>query len=262
MESGIYKIYNKQTHQYYIGQSVNVKNRLNTHRQELRKGKHINKKLQSAFNEYGEDNFIFKKIHDCEEEFLNAMERYFMEKYEALTVGYNKTPMNNLVRDDIRRKQANEKLLYEFENLNSIDLEVDEITYNNFKLTTDLSKVFEKYATDDEDEINSLGIPSRTAEVVVNMERYFFKEIQKDLEESIFKQAIDRIKEKIGAIENLHIATFTYIDTDYRMPVIKCWYEVNIHDRTNDLKIITEEFKHKEIMVNLIKNNSQLKGVI
>ena len=38
--SGIYKIYCKNTNKYYIGQSVNIKNRLNQHMNELKNNKH------------------------------------------------------------------------------------------------------------------------------------------------------------------------------------------------------------------------------
>ena len=42
MQSGIYMILNKINNKVYIGQSVNVGDRLDGHLRELRKGKHIN----------------------------------------------------------------------------------------------------------------------------------------------------------------------------------------------------------------------------
>ena len=59
--SGIYKIYCITEDKYYIGQSIDVLNRLEQHKRELIKGEHINSKLQNAFNSYGENNFVFEK---------------------------------------------------------------------------------------------------------------------------------------------------------------------------------------------------------
>ena len=107
--SGIYKIYCKDTNKYYIGQSVNVKNRLNQHLSELKNNKHINQELQEDFNACGEDAFIFDKIKDVEEQFLNVFEKYYMEYYNSLEDGYNVIPMNNLIRD-------------KYKNINNIDI--------------------------------------------------------------------------------------------------------------------------------------------
>ena len=95
--SGIYKIYCKDTNKYYIGQSVNVKKRLRTHLNELRNNNHINQSLQRDFNTCGEGAFIFEKIKDVEEEFLNIFEKYYMEYYDALKKGYNVIPMDDLI---------------------------------------------------------------------------------------------------------------------------------------------------------------------
>jgi hypothetical protein len=101
--SGIYKIYCKETNKYYIGQSVSVESRLKTHLNELKNNKHINQELQSDFNSYGEDSFIFEKIKDSEEQFLNMFEKYYMEYYDSLENGYNVVPMNNLVRREDKK---------------------------------------------------------------------------------------------------------------------------------------------------------------
>ena len=101
--SGIYKIYCKETNKYYIGQSVNVESRLKTHLNELKNNKHINQELQSDFNSYGEDSFVFEKIKDSEEQFLNMFEKYYMEYYDSLANGYNVVPVNSLVRSEDKK---------------------------------------------------------------------------------------------------------------------------------------------------------------
>lgn len=104
--SGIYKIYCKETDKYYIGQSVDVKNRINQHLRELKNKTHINRQLQEDFNNYGEKSFIFEKIKDVEEEFLNIFEKYYMEYYNSIEEGYNVIPMNNLIKDKYKNKNG------------------------------------------------------------------------------------------------------------------------------------------------------------
>ena len=122
--SGIYKIYCKDTNKYYIGQSVNVKNRLNQHLSELKNNKHINQELQEDFNSCGEDAFIFEKIKDVEEEFLNIFEKYYMEYYNSLEGGYNVMPMNNLVRSKDKHMAKKENLINYFENIDYIEVPI------------------------------------------------------------------------------------------------------------------------------------------
>lgn len=54
---GIYKIINLKNNKIYFGSSNNLYKRSADHFSALRKGKHENKHLQSAFNKYGEDSF-------------------------------------------------------------------------------------------------------------------------------------------------------------------------------------------------------------
>lgn len=134
MKSGIYKIYNKKADKYYIGQSVNVDNRLVQHKGELNKGIHINNKLQDDWHKYGEKSFVFEKIHSCEEEFLNAMERYFMDKYDVLQNGYNIASVNNFVRSEVRKKLIMEKDFIKNKKLENIEIELTKEEIESIKL--------------------------------------------------------------------------------------------------------------------------------
>ena len=55
---GIYCIQNKLNNKQYIGSSADISKRLKEHFRKLRKKEHHSYHLQSAFNKYGEDNFI------------------------------------------------------------------------------------------------------------------------------------------------------------------------------------------------------------
>lgn len=93
MTCGIYMIQNKVNGKIYIGQSVNIEDRWADHKSGLNGGYHINKHLKNAWNKYGESNFEFTVICECEENQLNTMEEYYI--FELMVydprVGYNKT---------------------------------------------------------------------------------------------------------------------------------------------------------------------------
>lgn len=62
LNTGIYQIKNKQTGRIYIGSTNNFKKRKDQHFSELRKGRHVNRKLQTDFNTFGEDAFEFNIV--------------------------------------------------------------------------------------------------------------------------------------------------------------------------------------------------------
>lgn len=92
MTCGIYMIQNKVNGKIYIGQAVDIEDRWKIHKKELRGGYHINKHLQNAWNKYGQENFEFSILLECEESDLNMYEQYYI--FELMTydrkVGYNK----------------------------------------------------------------------------------------------------------------------------------------------------------------------------
>lgn len=93
---GIYKITNKINGKTYIGQSVNIKQRWAEHKANLRNNKHENPYLQNAWNKYGENNFTFKVIEECEQSELDDKEIYWISEYCSYkdfenSKGYNMT---------------------------------------------------------------------------------------------------------------------------------------------------------------------------
>lgn len=92
MTTGIYCIIGPKN-RYYVGQSQGILNRIAKHREMLLTGSHYNKKLQNAWNKYGEAQFIFKILEKhpkgtC----LNEHEQRWMNFYEAVTAGYKHMP--------------------------------------------------------------------------------------------------------------------------------------------------------------------------
>lgn len=94
---GLYAIKNKQNKKIYIGKSsVDIQNRLSTHKSLLNRNKHYNKHLQKSWNKYGEENFSFEIILDCEgltdKEILEE-EMKMISKFNSTNIafGYNLT---------------------------------------------------------------------------------------------------------------------------------------------------------------------------
>lgn len=102
-ETGIYKIENMETGDFYIGSSSKLKERLRKHKRYLRKGIHGNEFLQRSFDKYGKDAFQFAIIESefSEIETLRDREQFFIDKLE---------PTYNLIRDVSRRRKTSEEI--------------------------------------------------------------------------------------------------------------------------------------------------------
>lgn len=78
-KSGIYKITNLVTNDFYIGSAVKLSRRIYRHRSELKNNTHSNLILQRAVNKYGMDNFIVECLEFCQKESLIVREQYFVD---------------------------------------------------------------------------------------------------------------------------------------------------------------------------------------
>lgn len=89
----IYRITNIKNGKCYIGQSIQNNNvRLNNHRYLLKSNRHSNPHLQSAWNTYGSEAFIFEKVafaNSTEE--LDLLEQRLIKEYNSDNheFGYN-----------------------------------------------------------------------------------------------------------------------------------------------------------------------------
>jgi len=78
--SGIYVILNIVNGHKYVGQSKDISNRWDQHRQLLRRNKHNNLYLQNAWNKYTEQSFKFVIAELCPDQDLNDREQYWIER--------------------------------------------------------------------------------------------------------------------------------------------------------------------------------------
>lgn len=87
---GIYGIQNKINGCIYIGKTgMNFGDRWDSHRALLRSNKHFNLYLQRAWNKYGEENFEFIIVEECNVDDINDRERYYIQFYREQDLSYN-----------------------------------------------------------------------------------------------------------------------------------------------------------------------------
>jgi group I intron endonuclease len=79
MNSGIYHIKNIVSNGIYFGRSVDVADRLSHHRQQLKRGVHVNKRLQHSWNKHGEQAFEFKMVWEETQDKLEELEGFVLE---------------------------------------------------------------------------------------------------------------------------------------------------------------------------------------
>jgi group I intron endonuclease len=92
--TGIYTIINKLDNKIYVGYAKDIYKRLLCHRSYLINNVHKNEHLQLAWNKYGEENFLFEILEECEERFLTSQEHYWVTILNTLNnkFGYNIRP--------------------------------------------------------------------------------------------------------------------------------------------------------------------------
>ena len=106
---GIYCIFNLVNGKRYIGSSVDIYNRWHEHIHNLKNGKSHNKHLQSAWDKYGEDNFLFEVLEFCTQNNQFEREQYYMD---FMNPEYNFTPVvaantNRIISEEQKLKISN-----------------------------------------------------------------------------------------------------------------------------------------------------------
>lgn len=109
MTAGIYTIKNTLNHKIYIGSAVDIRGRWGRHRFDLKRGIHTNENLQRSWNKYGQDNFEFHILCECEKEKLIPYEQIFIDGYNAVKEGFNMNPKaassaDRIVKDSTKKK--------------------------------------------------------------------------------------------------------------------------------------------------------------
>ena len=90
---GIYSITNITNGKIYVGSSNNIERRWREHKNMLKSKKHHSTHLQNAWDKYGEDNFLFEILEECNENILLKREQYYIDFYSSADCyyGYNQS---------------------------------------------------------------------------------------------------------------------------------------------------------------------------
>jgi hypothetical protein len=87
----IYKLSFGESTRVYIGQTVNIKNRLKYHKSHLRFNKHGSQKLQDECNLYGLESLKIEVLETVPIHNLRKKEREYIELYDSFNSGLNST---------------------------------------------------------------------------------------------------------------------------------------------------------------------------
>ena len=104
--SGVYKIINTVTGDFYIGSSKDVKRRWKQHKESSRWNRYPNKQLYLDMKKYGTDKFELQILAEVEADKLKEAEQQLIEK---LKPAYNS---NNAKGWDIERYKEHQKEYY------------------------------------------------------------------------------------------------------------------------------------------------------
>lgn len=108
---GIYFITNTATGRIYVGSSRNCHRRFSEHRSRLRRGLHVNGKLQASWNKHGERAFEFSMVFSVfRAEMLDSVEQEFIDATQAVKLGYNLAPIAGNIAGWVASPETRKKM--------------------------------------------------------------------------------------------------------------------------------------------------------
>jgi group I intron endonuclease len=115
---GIYRIKNLKNKKCYYGSSKNIEKRWRTHLNNLKNGKHHNDHLQRSWDKYGDNNFVFELVEECDETLLLELEQKYLDLHPEFNIGIKSSGGDNLTKnpnkeDIVRRMTQSVRKRYE-----------------------------------------------------------------------------------------------------------------------------------------------------
>lgn len=107
MKTGIYKIKNIINNDCYIGSAKDINRRWQRHKSALKHNHHENIHLQRAWNKYGEENFIFEIIEECDINDLLIIEQKYLDLNPEYNIGKSSSGGDNITNHPNRNEIIN-----------------------------------------------------------------------------------------------------------------------------------------------------------
>jgi len=101
---GIYRIKNLVNNKCYYGSSKQIEKRFDRHKRELKNNIHINCILQRAWDKYGENNFIFEIVEECDINVLLETEQKYLDLQPDYNIGIKSSGGDNLTKNPHKDK--------------------------------------------------------------------------------------------------------------------------------------------------------------
>jgi group I intron endonuclease len=101
---GIYRIKNLVNGKCYYGSSKQIEKRFDRHKRELKNDIHINCILQKAWNKYGENNFLFEVVEECNINVLLETEQKYLDLQPEYNIGMTSSGGDNLTKNPNKNK--------------------------------------------------------------------------------------------------------------------------------------------------------------
>lgn len=109
LKTGVYKIICLGTDEFYVGSaSTTFHTRWLTHKALLRSNRHYNRRLQEAWNEWGEENFKFVRLELCIPTLCTKREQYWVNKLDAKYPQLICNQYKKIVRTSLGTKRSDE----------------------------------------------------------------------------------------------------------------------------------------------------------
>ena len=96
---GIYRIKNLVNGKCYYGSSKQIEKRFDRHKRGLKNNIHINCVLQRALDKYGENNFIFEIVEECNISVLLETEQKYLDLRPEYNIGIKSSGGDNLTKN-------------------------------------------------------------------------------------------------------------------------------------------------------------------
>lgn len=217
MKCGLYKIVNETNDKFYIGSSVNIRDRFYNHKSKLNRNIHDNCYLQRAWNKYGEDNFNFIVLKECENENLITEEQQELNIHFGKDYCYNLSPsagvsMRGIPRsEEVKRKislaQKGKPRLYARNNTWSLGRKHSQETIKKFKNRLSSFKNIKKAQKFNMGRIYSKSHGNNISESKKQKHRHFtneeLKKISNGVQKSIKEGRYHKNKVLLSEYENI-----------------------------------------------------------